>query len=132
MNHSSALLSESDLKKIKDINNRSIDKIINTYIDLCAPASVKVISDLPEDSSYLRKTAISRGEEFPLNIPGHTVHFDGYSDQGRDTEHTRILITDNMHSDPAINSMNREQGLDEILQLMKGICPVRRCLYCFL
>lgn len=121
MNHSSALLSESDLKKIKDINNRSIDKIINAYINLCTPVSVKVISDLPEDSAYLRKAALSRGEEFPLNTPGHTVHFDGYSDQGRDTEHTRILITDNMHSDPAINSMNREQGLDEILQLMKGI-----------
>jgi phosphoenolpyruvate carboxykinase (GTP) len=121
MNTGSTLLNREDLKKIKALKNSRIEQLISTYIDLCTPFSVRVITDSPEDSEYLRSVSRQRREETPLEISGHTVHFDGYYDQGRDTEHTRILITADMHSDPAINSMSREDGLNEITPLMKGI-----------
>jgi len=131
MNSGSTILSKTDLRRIRELNNPHIDKLINTYIGLCTPSSVRIITDSPEDSAYIRKSALERGEEILLNIPGHTVHFDGYNDQGRDTEHTRILVTDKMHSDPAINSMDRDKGLDEITPLMKGIMSGKEMLVLF-
>lgn len=114
-------ISKEDLFRIRTLNSSRIEETIKRYIDLCRPSSLRIIGDDASDSEFLRMKAIESGEETALRMTGHTVHFDGYHDQGRDTEHTRILITDAMHPGPSINSLDREKGLDEISSLMEGI-----------
>lgn len=131
MTLSSPLISIEDRNSIKALNNTRIENTIDRYIDLCAPSSVRVITDSAAGAEYLRRASLELGEELPLEIPGHTVHFDGYNDQGRDTEHTKILVTADMHSDPAINSIDREEGLNEIIPLMNGIMSGKEMLVLF-
>ena len=42
--------------------------------------------------AYCRQLAIDQKEEIPLNIEGHTVHWDGYFDQARKKEVTKYLV----------------------------------------
>lgn len=121
MNLSSTIISREDLGRIKALNNSRVEDIIKRYIDLCMPSSVRVITDSIEDSEFLRMRSLELGEERALDMQGHTVHFDGYNDQGRDTEHTKILVAGSLHHGPSINPLDRERGLNEIMQLMKGI-----------
>jgi phosphoenolpyruvate carboxykinase (GTP) len=64
-------------------------------------------------------------------MDGHTVHFDGYNDQGRDTKNTRILITPDMTLTKALNPMNREEGIEEVHKLMDGIMEGKEMLVRF-
>jgi phosphoenolpyruvate carboxykinase (GTP) len=64
--------------------------------------------------------ALESREERQLGIPGHTVHFDGMLDQGRDREVTRYLAPKTDSLSPALNQIEREQGLREVRELLRG------------
>ncbi len=121
MNLNSTIICKEDLSRIKALNNPYIEDIINRYIDICIPSSIKVLTDSESDADLLRKISLETGEENRLEMPGHTVHFDGFNDQGRDTENTKILLLENIHRASSINSLSREKGLNEIIDLMQGI-----------
>ncbi len=131
MNQDYSIISKEDLYKIRALNNPRIEEIIKHYIDLCRPSSLRVIDDDASGSEFLRLKALESGEEIKLKMTGHTVHFDGYHDQGRDTEHTKILITDSMHPGPSINSLDRDKGMEEITSLMEGIMDGREMFVLF-
>jgi len=52
---------------------------------------------------------------------GHTVHFDGFYDQARDKENTKLLLPKGQTFSKNINSMDKEEGEQEIKSIMKGI-----------
>jgi phosphoenolpyruvate carboxykinase (GTP) len=89
-------------------------------VELCDPSSVFVCTDSPADIRYIREQAIALGEETPLAIEGHTVHFDGIEDQGRDREVTKYLVPKNESLSKALNQIDRDEGLAEIRSLLKG------------
>jgi len=78
-------------------------------------------ADAPEDIKYIREAAIKNGEEAPLAIEGHTIHFDNYYDQARDKAHTLILLPPGKKLDKSIKTGNRDECLKEIHEIMKGI-----------
>lgn len=125
------ILDEENRKKLTALNNEKALRIIEKYIELCKPAKVTVITDSPEDIEYVRNLAIKNGEETELKMTGHTVHFDGYNDQGRDTKNTRILITPDMKLTEALNPMDREEGIKEVHSLMDGIMKGKEMLVRF-
>ncbi|MFV2016752.1 MAG: phosphoenolpyruvate carboxykinase domain-containing protein, partial [Candidatus Heimdallarchaeota archaeon] len=61
------------------------------------------------------------GEEIPLATEGHTIHYDGYRDQARDKENTRVLLPKGKQLSTHINSKDRDEGLTEIHQILNGI-----------
>ncbi|HOJ40206.1 MAG TPA: phosphoenolpyruvate carboxykinase (GTP), partial [bacterium] len=65
-------------------------------------------------------------------IPGHTVHFDGMEDQGRDREVTRYLVPAGDKLSPALNQIERETGLKEVRNLLKGAMKGRTMIVRFL
>ena len=71
-------------EKLKNLNNEHIIAKVKEAIELCKPAKVTVITDSKEDINYVRELALAIGEEKKLKMEGHTIHFDGYYDQGRD------------------------------------------------
>lgn len=85
-------LDELNYQKLSAIANLKVHQFIFAAAELCNPQKIFVCSDSLEDISYVRQQVISIGEEKPLALSGHTYHFDGPEDQGRDREVTKFLV----------------------------------------
>jgi len=114
-------LSQADFKKLSAIDNPNVHEFIAKESDLCHPERIFICSDSAEDIEYVRKQAIASGEEQAiLNIPGHTVHFDGEQDQGRDRQATKYLVPKGLTLSKALNQIDRQEGLLEVMALLRG------------
>ncbi len=114
-------LSEENYQKLARIDHPEINQFIAKYIELCNPDKVFVCTDSSRDIDYVRQAALRNGEESRLAIAGHTVHFDSYYDQGRDREHTKILVPKGVDLGSSISTGDREQELKEIHEILKGM-----------
>ncbi|MFW9894283.1 MAG: phosphoenolpyruvate carboxykinase (GTP) [Candidatus Thorarchaeota archaeon] len=125
-----------NLRKLEELNNRHVLKIVNDFVSLCKPEKATVITDSKEDIEYCRLKAIIVGEEARLGTEGHTIHYDGFytmsnHDQARDIANTKVLIPKGEYASPWINTIEREQGIKEILKIMDGCMEGRECLIRF-
>jgi phosphoenolpyruvate carboxykinase (GTP) len=107
-------LSAPDYQKLLAISNTNVHEFIAKSADLCHCERVFICSDSAEDVAYIRTQAIATGEEEPLAINGHTVHFDGIYDQGRDREATKYLVPRGISLSKALNQVDRQEGLAEV------------------
>jgi phosphoenolpyruvate carboxykinase (GTP) len=114
-------LSPTDYQKLAAIYNPCLHDFIANTITLCNPHSVFIATDSKEDIAYIRQAAIANCEEHPLAMNGHTIHFDGIHDQGRDKAHTKFLVPHGTNLGPEINALDREAGLQEINGLLSNI-----------
>ncbi|MEJ2049524.1 MAG: phosphoenolpyruvate carboxykinase (GTP), partial [Calditrichota bacterium] len=119
------LLGSEAFKKLEKINNLNLNEFLAKYVEICNPARVFVCTDSPEDLKYIRDSAIRNGEETPLAISGHTIHYDNYKDQARDKKHTLILIPKGQNLGSEIHTGEREAGLIEIHEILKNIMQGR-------
>lgn len=125
------ILDKKNLEKLKALNNTHILRIVQDFITLCKPSKVTVITDIFEDIEYCRQKAIEVGEETELETEGHTIHFDGFYDQARDKEKTKVLIPKGEYASHWINTADRDEGLKEILNIMDGVMSGKECLVRF-
>ncbi len=114
-------LSGEDYRKLIEICNSKLHQFVAEYIELCNPDEVFVGTDSADDIRYIREDAIKAGEEKELAINGHTVHFDGYHDQARDKKHTKFLVPKGVDLGSNINTIDKEEGIDEIRGILKDI-----------
>ncbi len=124
-------LDAANLKKLTAIDNPKLHAYIAEAIELLNPADVTVVTDSNEDLEMIRELAKNGGGEHPLDKPGHTYHFDGPNDQGRDTFSTRYLLPKDMDLGESLNSIDRQEGLDEVRGLLKDAMKGRTMLVCF-
>ena len=116
-----AKLDAESFAKLAALNNDKLDAFVADAVELCRPDSAKVCGDDPEDIAYVRRRAVQTGEEAPLAAPGHTVHFDNYpGDQGRDREVTRYLVPKGDSLGKNLNTIDRDEGLEEVRGFLKG------------
>jgi len=106
--------SNQSYQKLIDLGTPSLLEFIGKYVELCKPISVYVCDDSQRDREYITNKAIECGEEIPLKIKGHTVHFDGYYDQARDKKNTRYLLSKGMYLGESFNTIEKEVGIREI------------------
>ena len=114
-------LSEKGLVKLLRIENPKFLDFVAEYIALLNPATVYVCDDSAEDNEYIKAKAIEMGEEKPLKLQGHTVHFDAYGDQGRDRKNTKILLEGGADLGVQIDTGDRETYLRDVKEIMTGI-----------
>ena len=119
------ILGADDLTKLDAIDNDRLHAFVADAVQLCTPDSVKVCSDDTEDIAYIRNRAIELGEEAPLAMDGHTVHFDGFvdgthHDQARDKANTKYLVPDGATLGESLNSTARDSGLAEVRGFLGG------------
>jgi phosphoenolpyruvate carboxykinase (GTP) len=114
------------------IGNERVVEFVTRAVELCNPAKVWVSTDSAEDYAYNRKMALETGEEKKLDIEGHTIHFDGYNDQGRDREATKYLVPSSETLSKALNQIEREQGLTEVFDLLKDSMSDRTMIIRFM
>jgi phosphoenolpyruvate carboxykinase (GTP) len=113
-------LEREHFEKMKDLGKSDMNKFVAETMLLCKPGTVFIATDSEEDRDYVRRKAVELCEETELATEGHTYHFDGPRDQGRDKENTRYLLAPNVHLGEHINYMVREEGLEEVLGILDG------------
>ncbi len=126
-----AKISEKSLEILNELNNDKVNKIIEHYVELCKPAKVTILDDSQKSIQYIRDLAVKNNEEMKLATEGHTVHFDSFQDQGRDLENTRVLLPPGMKLSKSIKTKDREEGLNKIFEIMKGIMQGKELLVKF-
>jgi len=125
-------LSERDYQKLVAITNPKVQQFIVESCELCNPEKIFICGDSSEDIAYVRQQAVSRGEEKPLAISGHTYHFDGVQDQGRDRKATKYLVPKDDVLSKALNQIERGEGLSEVKGILKDSMKGRTMVVRFL
>jgi phosphoenolpyruvate carboxykinase (GTP) len=118
-------------KKLFALKNRYVEEQIVRFLRLCKPEKALVFTDSSEDIAKVRYLALELGEEKLLEMKGHTVHFDGYFDQARDKANTRVLKPPEMKMSKAINIIDRDKGLEEVLDILDGAMKGKTCFIRF-
>jgi phosphoenolpyruvate carboxykinase (GTP) len=125
-------MSEEDYKELCAINNHKVYEFIAKSSDLCNCEKIFVCSDSVEDIAYVRQQALNTGEETTLNLEGHTVHFDGMYDQGRDRKATKYLVPRGTSFGKALNQIDRQEGLVEVKGLLRDSMKDRTMIVRFI
>lgn len=113
-------LEPGEFAKLSILGVEEIDRFVAETLELCKPDRVFVATDSPEDAEFIRRMALELEEEHELATGGHTFHFDGIRDQGRDKENTRYLLPPDVHLGEHINHMARDEGLADVLGVLDG------------
>ncbi len=124
-------LSPKDFGRLEAIRSDDVLRFVAEYVELCDPLSVYVSASTPKDFIFIREAAVADGEESRLSTEGHTAHFENYYDQGRDREHTQILLPAGVNLGPGIRTGERQERLEEVRSLLKGIMAGRRMFVSF-
>jgi len=123
--------SEKGYQDIMALNSPKFCEFLTKYIELCEPDSLFIRTDSDEDAQYIRDKAINNKEENSLSTAGHTFHFDGYNDQARDKDNTKFLVTEEEKLSSYVNSMPRQEGLDEVHGYLKSSMKGKEAFVCF-
>ncbi len=124
-------LDKNDLDKLTALGNPTLINFIGEYVELCNPKSVFVRTDSKEDIEYIREKTTSLGEETPLATSGQTIHFDGPADQARDKKNTRYLLPKDSSMSGYLNSIEKEEGLEEVRGILSNIMEGKEMFICF-
>jgi len=124
-------LTTKNYNRLTALKNARLHEFVADAIELTGAASVYVCTDCEEDRAYIRQLAMKNGEERPLNIPGHTCHFDGCNDLARDKGGTKYLLPAGSDLGAILNSTDRQQGAEEIRSLLKDSMAGREMLVLF-
>jgi phosphoenolpyruvate carboxykinase (GTP) len=108
--------------KLTALENPRLMQFIGEYVSLCQPDTVHMCDDSDEDSAFIRRMAVEKGEETPLAKENQTVHYDGYGDQARDKVNTRFLVPrEKLELMKHLNSVEYEEGIGEIRRIANGV-----------
>ena len=118
-------------KRLEALGNNKLVDFMAKYAGLFNPKNVFVRTDSKEDADYIRQKALENNEERALSTKGHTVHFDGYFDQGRDKANTRYLLRPDEVLGSDIKSIEREEGIREVHKFFENAMKGKEMYVCF-
>jgi len=125
-------MSEVDYQKLCAITNFKVYEFVAKASDLCNCEKIFICSDSAEDIAHVRNQAIANGEEAVLTLQGHTVHFDGIYDQGRDRQATKYLVPRGISFSRALNQIDRQEGIVEVKGLLRDSMEGRTMIVRFI
>ncbi|MCW4053718.1 MAG: phosphoenolpyruvate carboxykinase (GTP) [Candidatus Bathyarchaeota archaeon] len=125
-------MSQEDYKELCALTNPKVYEFIAKSSDLCNCEKIFICSDSAEDIAYVQQQAIVTGEETALKLEGHTVHFDGIYDQGRDRQATKYLVPRGISFGKALNQIDRQEGLVEVKGLLRDSMKGRTMIVRFI
>ena len=114
-------LDDKHLSRMDRQVNFDVRKKIANAIAICKPKAVFINTGTPEDRTFIRKLALERGEESPLAMANHTIHFDLEKEQGRILDRTFYIADEWEDISSLAQRMDRETALKDIAANMEGI-----------
>ncbi len=114
-------LDGEQFSRIKDFKHPVIlTKIANALV-MCEPDGVFINTGSEADRRFIREMAIRKGEEEPLPMPDHTIHFDLKEEQGRIIDRTYYVANDDELVSSLALRMGRKEALEVVRSGMGGI-----------
>ena len=107
--------------KLKRIQNPDVLKKIANAIMLCQPDTVFIDTGSEEDRQFIRELSLKKGEESPLPMQGHTIHFDLKQEQGRIIDRTFYIYNQGEQVNSLALKKDRAEALEDIREKMSGI-----------
>ncbi len=114
-------LDEEHLTRLARITNQEALLKVANAIAMCNPDTVFIHTGSDADRQAVRKMSLAKGEEAPLAINGHTIHFDLPEDQGRMVDQTFYIANENEQVSSLAKKELREQSHQYIREHMRGI-----------
>jgi len=114
-------LDSDHLARLKQITDPAININIANAIAMCQPEAVFINTGSEDDREFIRAMALAKGEEAPLPMQGHTIHFDLKDEQGRIIDRTYYIADPDEKISSLANRMERSDALDEIREIMSNI-----------
>jgi phosphoenolpyruvate carboxykinase (GTP) len=109
------------LDRIGKIRNPAVLQRIANAVVICDPDRIFINTGSRQDQAFIRNLAVETGEESPLAMENHTIHFDLPGEQGRIVDRTFYIANPEDHISSLANRMNRENALEDIRSNMTGI-----------
>ena len=85
-------MDDTQFSRIQQIKNENVLLKIANAIKMCEPDRVFINTGSAEDKQFIRQLALNKGEEAPLPMAGHTIHYDLKDEQGR-----RVVVKNGYH-----------------------------------
>ena len=111
----------ANLDKLKRIQNQDVLKKIANAIVLCDPDSVFIDTGSAADRQFIRELSLKKGEESPLPMEGHTIHFDLKEEQGRIIDRTFYIYNEGEEVNSLALKKSRAEASEDIRDKMAGI-----------
>jgi phosphoenolpyruvate carboxykinase (GTP) len=113
--------SDDDLAKLEKITTeKALLKIANS-VAVCRPDRLFVNSGSDADLAEIRQLSLDKGEEAPLAMPDHTIHFDLPQEQARIVDRTFYIVNPDEKISVLAKKIVRDDALDYIRNKMVGI-----------
>jgi phosphoenolpyruvate carboxykinase (GTP) len=107
--------------KLQTIHTEEALLRIANAISMCRPEKVFVVSGSAQDVAACREISLETGEECPLAMKDHTLHFDLPEDQGRMVDQTYYIANEDEEVSVLAKKMLRPEALSYIRDTMAGI-----------
>lgn len=114
-------MDDEQYSRISRIHNPDVRKKIASAIVICRPDAVYVNTGSEQDKAFIRELALSKGEEKPLAMERHTIHFDLKEEQGRIVDRTYYIADPQEYISSLAKRMDRDAAYGEITTNMNGI-----------
>ena len=119
-----SVLTDEHLARIQKIKNTEVIIKIANAIAMCRPDDIYVNTGSEKDRQFIRELALEKGEEAPLAMSRHTIHFDLPEEQGRIIDRTYYIANEDEEISSLANRMDRVGAIaevrDKMVRIMKG------------
>ncbi len=112
---------QDGLQKLSKITNEEALLKIANAIAMVQPASVFVNTGTDADVQKVREMSIEKGEEKPLAMKDHTIHFDLAEEQARIVDRTFYIVNEGEDTSSLARKILRDDALDYVRNNMTGI-----------
>jgi phosphoenolpyruvate carboxykinase (GTP) len=117
--------------KIEKIHNPDVLKKIGNAVAMCDPDTIFVNTGSDEDRQFARDLALKQGEEKPLAMPNHTIHYDLKDEQGRIVDRTFYIVNEGEAASSLGKKMLRADAMEDVRDKMGGVMKGRTMLIGF-
>jgi phosphoenolpyruvate carboxykinase (GTP) len=112
---------QENLTKLSRITNEEALLKIANAISMTDPDAVFVNTGSDADVQRIREMSLEKGEERPLPMKGHTIHFDLAKEQARIIDRTFYIVNEGEQVSVLALSIPRDEAYDYIKTYMTGI-----------
>ncbi|HHI02481.1 MAG TPA: phosphoenolpyruvate carboxykinase (GTP) [candidate division Zixibacteria bacterium] len=114
-------LSKENSDKLSKIKNEEALLKIANAIAMCQPKDVFIHTGSEADKQWVREYSLKKGEEKPLAMKDHTIHFDLPQDQGRLVSQTFYIVNEGEKLSQLAKKIDRSDAMDYVKNYMTGI-----------
>jgi phosphoenolpyruvate carboxykinase (GTP) len=114
-------MDEANLAKLNKIKDPEVRLKIANAIAMCQPDRVVVNTGSEEDKQWVRELALEKGEEKPLKMKNHTIHYDLKDEQGRIVDRTFYIANQGEEISALAKKKLRDEALEDVKEKMTGV-----------